>query len=146
MNIELFAAHDPRHALAVQLRFAVFVDEQGIPADIELDEFDRPDSAAVHALVRNVEGEAIAAGRWFARDPRTAQIGRMVVLARARGRGIGALLLGSLLADAQRCGHVRAVLDAQEQAVGFYARAGFRPYGTMHDDGGIAHQPMERNL
>lgn len=146
MKVEFFAANDPRHALAVRLRFTVFVDEQGIPADIELDAFDRPESTAVHALVRDDGGEAIATGRWFARDVETAQIGRMVVLAPARGRGIGALLLHALVADAQRCGYARAVLDAQDHAVGFYARAGFLPYGPMHDDGGIAHQPMQRDL
>lgn len=146
MTIELFGTDDVRHAEAVRLRFAVFVAEQGIPGEIELDEYDRPGSTAVHAVVRDTSGVVIAAGRWYARDATTAQIGRMVVVADARGTGIGARLLRALIDDARARGFTRASLDAQQHAIGFYAKAGFAPYGGMHDDGGIPHQPMRRDV
>ena len=74
-------------ALAIRLR--VFVEEQGVPLDLEIDEHDRSDAAARHALVRT-GGVAVGTGRYYAADERTAQIGRMAVLAPSRGSGAGA--------------------------------------------------------
>lgn len=147
MNVELFDIHDaPRMAEALAIRFAVFVEEQGVPPAEELDEHDRDDAKARHALVRAPNGAAIAAGRFYARDAATAQVGRMAVLAPWRGRGAGALLLDALVAEAARAGFARAHLHAQTHAAGFYHRAGFRRDGAELWDAGILHEPMSLDL
>src|ERR1700691_4526265 len=89
---ELFDVRDgDRMAAARSVRFAVFVDEQHVPAEEEIDEHDRTDADARHALIR--DGDVpVAAGRYF-RIGTTAQVGRMAVLARYRGRRGGSLLL-----------------------------------------------------
>ena len=133
-------------AEALAIRFAVFVEEQGVPPDEEIDEHDRDDGAARHALVRANGGTAIAAGRFYARDSATAQVGRMAVLAPWRGRGAGALLLDALVAEAARAGFARAHLHAQTHAAGFYHRAGFRRDGAELWDAGILHEPMSLDL
>ena len=137
-------------AEALAIRFRVFVEEQGVPPDLEIDEHDRAGSTARHALVRDGEagdgGTAIAAGRLYAADAATAQIGRLAVLAERRGRGVGALLLDALVDEARRGRFARAHLWAQTHAVAFYHRAGFRADGALLSDAGIAHQPMTLDL
>ena len=146
MEVEVFSASDrDRMADALALRFAVFVDEQHVPAEEEIDEHDRSDSEARHALVRE-RGAVVAAGRYYRKDARTVQIGRMAVAASQRGRGIGRVLLDALLDDARAGGYARASLNAQVHAAGFYARAGFVPYGATFHECEILHQAMERDL
>jgi predicted GNAT family N-acyltransferase len=138
--------HDaPRLEEALAIRLRVFVEEQGVPLDEEIDAHDRDDPGALHALAR--EGRVAAGtGRFYAAAPGIAQIGRMAVLAPWRGRGVGGLLLGALVAEARRRGFARARLDAQVGAVHFYRRAGFRESGERLWDAGILHQPMTLEL
>lgn len=146
MELEVFDIRDAarlREALAVRL--VVFVDEQRVPAEEEVDEHDRTDADARHALVRDA-GAVVAAGRYYRRDGTTAQIGRMAVLPAYRSRGVGRLLLDALLDDARAHGFSRASLNAQDHAIGFYAKAGFTAEGPTFYECAILHQPMELAL
>jgi predicted GNAT family N-acyltransferase len=146
--VELFGINDAaamREALSIRTR--VFVCEQHVPLDEEVDDHDRSDLAARHALLRAARGDpAAATGRFYARDAQTAQIGRLAVLPGARGRGYGAWVLAALLEEAGRRGFIRARLDAQVQARDFYLKAGFADDGAPLWDAGILHQPMTREL
>ncbi len=142
MHVELFDIHDTeRMAAAFSVRVPVFVGEQHVPAEEEIDEHDRTDTGARHALVRD-GNVPVAAGRYF-RIGTTAQVGRMAVLAAYRGRGIGRLVLDALVADARARGFTRVALNAQDHAVAFYAKAGFTPFGETLVECDILHQPME---
>ncbi len=146
MRIETFSVADAaRLARAIAVRIAVFVDEQRVPLDEEIDAYDRPGASAVHALACDDAGD-LGTGRSFARDATTVQIGRMAVLASARGRGVGAALLERLVTEARDAGFARARLDAQVHALGFYERAGFVVVGPPVIDVGIVHRAMERLL
>ena len=143
---ELFDVFDrERMAAARSVRFAVFVDEQHVPAEEEIDEHDRTDADARHALIRD-GGVPVAAGRYYRIEGTTAQIGRMAVLRSYRGRGLGRALLDALIADARARGFTRVALNAQDHAVAFYAKAGFTPFGATLVECDILHQPMERRL
>lgn len=146
MTVDLFDIRDAERlgeALAIRLR--VFVEEQGVPLELEIDEHDRSDPTAVHALVR--EGDApIGAGRFYVLGPSSVQIGRMAVTPEERGRGAGACLLDALIAEARRRGFTLARLEAQTTALEFYRKAGFREDGDRLWDAGILHQPMSRQL
>ena len=132
-------------AAAQAVRVRVFVDEQHVPAEEEIDEHDRTDTDARHALIR--EGDKpVAAGRYYRIDGTTAQVGRMAVLAEYRGRRIGRRLLDALVDDARRRGFARIALNAQDHAVAFYAKAGFTPFGETLLECDIPHQPMELTL
>lgn len=133
-----------REACAV--RTTVFVDEQGVPPDLECDEHDRSDARAVHVLARDPAGHVVGAARYYVTDATTVQIGRMAVLAAQRGRGVGARLLAALVAEARRRGFARAHLHAQTHASAFYRKAGFYDDGEELWDAGIRHQPMSREL
>lgn len=125
-------------AQASPIRFTVFVDEQKVPVELELDEFD---PLSCHALALAGD-EAIGTGRLLP----DGHIGRMAVLAGWRGRGVGALLLQALIDEAQRRGLARVVLNAQTHALGFYARFGFVPEGEEYEEAGLPHRTMSRSL
>lgn len=121
------------------VRETVFVLEQGVPPEIELDAHDR---SALHALAEDAGGRPIGAGRLLA----DGHIGRLAVLADWRGRRVGRALLDALVAAAARRGHREAVLNAQTQAIDFYRRAGFEISGAPFMEAGIPHQEMRKPL
>jgi predicted GNAT family N-acyltransferase len=126
----------------VALRTRVFVEEQGVPPDIERDD---ADATAVHAVSRDDAGRVVATGRLLERDG-TAVIGRMAADAAARGQGHGAAVLAVLHREAVRRGFREVELHAQVSARGFYERAGYTAVGEEYDEAGIAHVTMRRVL
>ncbi|HUL66828.1 MAG TPA: GNAT family N-acetyltransferase [Burkholderiaceae bacterium] len=137
-RIELGTWDDLRDE-ALAIRYAVFVEEQLVPAELELDEFD---PLSVHALARDHSGSAIGTGRLLP----DGHIGRMAVLEKARGCGVGSALLLALMDESRRRGNREAVLNAQVQAQGFYERHGYALAGAPYDDAGIPHVEMRCRL
>jgi len=123
---------------AKPIRFQVFVDEQRVPAEIELDEHD---AHCVHALAY-VDGTAVGTGRLLP----DGHIGRMAVLKSARRTGVGRAILRALIDAARRRGDRQVMLSAQVHAVGFYLAEGFQPEGRVYEEAGIPHQAMRRSL
>ncbi len=120
------------------IRFRVFVDEQGVPVEMELDEFD---AVSCH-VVALADDEPVGTGRLLP----DGHIGRMAVLAEWRGRGVGTALLEALIVEASHRGMTRLALSAQTHALGFYTRFGFEPDGEVYDEAGLPHQAMGRIL
>lgn len=120
-----------------QLRTQVFVNEQSIPVQVELD--DR-DTDCTHLLLQDESGRAVATGRMLPEG----RIGRMAVAAHTRGRGLGSIILDGLLAIAASRGLARVSLHAQHGAVDFYRKAGFASCGDDFIEAGILHTPMDR--
>ena len=125
------------------LRTRVFVDEQGVPPEIEQD--DR-DAIAVHALSRDAGGRVVATGRLLIGDDGRASIGRMATDAAARGSGHGAAVLAELQRQATLRGISEIELHAQVSARGFYERAGYTAVGDEYLEAGIEHVTMRRSL
>lgn len=126
-----------------ELRQAVFVQEQGIAADLV---FDEADATAVHALARNRLGLPLAAGRLLPVSPGLMKIGRMATRADLRGAGCARAVLAALTAQARSLGAVELRLSAQCSAVDFYCREGFEAEGPLFEEAGIVHQAMRRVL
>ena len=122
-------------ARVMPLRMRVFVVEQGVPADIELDAFD---ALSRHAVGLNAGGEVIATGRLLP----DGHIGRMAVDARWRGCGIGARVLEALVNAAVQRGMEQVMLNAQVHALAFYRRHGFIEEGETFMEAGIPHRAM----
>jgi predicted GNAT family N-acyltransferase len=125
--------------LAAPLRFAVFVDEQKVPAEIEIDEWD---ARCVHAIALDEEGRVLGTGRLLP----DGHIGRMAVARSARGSGVGSALLSALMDEARRRGHRETVLSAQTHAVAFYQRHGYAVESAEYMDAGIPHVDMRCRL
>ena len=136
-RIELMTWDEAR-AHASPIRFRVFVEEQGVPREIELDE---QDAVSLHAVA--FEGETpVATGRLLP----DGHIGRMAVLKQWRNRGVGALMLTMLMEAAKKNGYPEVLLSAQVHAVQFYRRHGFVEEGDQYMEAGIRHQAMRRAL
>lgn len=124
---------------AKAIRFDVFVDEQKVPAEIELDAMD---AVCLHAVAYDGAGGALGTGRLLP----DGHIGRMAVRAAARGLGIGSALLEALMGQARARGDRQVVLSAQTHAAPFYQRHGFTIDGPEFFEAGIAHVQMARQL
>lgn len=124
---------------ASRIRFEVFVAEQRVPPELEIDELD---PQCLHALAWDAHGHALGTGRLLP----DGHIGRMAVLREARARGVGSALLLSLMQAARSRGHRRAELYSQVHAQGFYARHGFTPVGDIFEEAGIEHIRMRATL
>ena len=122
------------------VREAVFVREQNVPAELELDA--ERDPSCEHVLAVDADGAPIGTGR-LTPDRR---IGRMAVLAAWRGRGVGDALLTALLTRAAELGWREVSLHSQASAIDFYARHGFLPQGPRFLEAGIEHLGMHRLL
>ena len=124
---------------ASRIRFAVFVEEQRVPAEIELDEHD---AVCLHALAVDADGGALGTGRLLP----DGHIGRMAVSREARSKGVGGAILEALVEAARRRGDKEVVLAAQTHALAFYRRHGFIEEGAEYQEAGIAHRDMRRLL
>jgi predicted GNAT family N-acyltransferase len=130
---------ETRDIVAVRaLRHTVFVQEQGVSVQ---DEVDGRDDAALH-LLACLNGSPVGTARILLGQG-YGKIGRVCVLAEARGQGIGAALIRAALDRLRRePGIAQARLGAQTQVLGFYESLGFAAHGPEYLDAGILHRDM----
>lgn len=119
---------------ASEIRRQVFIDEQNVPQD---EEWDGLDTECLHFLAM-LDGQPVGTARLLP----DAHIGRVAVLANARGTGIGVVLMQAAIEAARQAGHPRVVLSAQVHALAFYERLGFIAHGDEFMDAGIPHREM----
>lgn len=124
-------------AICRALRRAVFIEEQGVS---EADELDDLDDVAVH-LLATVDGRPVGSAR-IVPGAAYGKVGRVCVLATARGTGLGAALMRAAVQECRRLGLQQVRLGAQTHALGFYERLGFHAIGPVFDDAGIPHREM----
>lgn len=121
---------------AYNIRYEVFVDEQNVPREIEVDEFD---PVSDH-LVIYVDGKPAATGRIVWGEP--VSLGRIAVRKEHRGTGLGAEVVNRLVDKVFASGAEEVHLHAQIQAAGFYEKLGFAAYGDPYEEAGIPHISM----
>lgn len=117
------------------VRRQVFIEEQGVPAGIELD---AADATSTHFLIWDWQGNPVACARLLPEG----KVGRMAVLPQWRGRGLGDRLLQAAITEAKARGWFELRAAAQASVTGFYSRAGFEPVGDRFEAAGIEHQMM----
>jgi predicted GNAT family N-acyltransferase len=127
---------------AIAVRFRVFVGEQSIPPEEELDE---ADATATHAIAL-CQGKVVGTGRLLVMDGDEAQIGRMAVDSAWRRRGIGSQILEFLEQSARALCVKSCVLHAQEYVKSFYAAHGYREHGDSFLEVNILHVEMRKTL
>lgn len=126
-------------SLLRSVRHAVFVVEQRVPESLEWDD---ADAASLHALAVDADGTPIGCARLLP----DGHIGRVAVLATWRRRGVGQALVARLIDEAHARGDARVIVNAQVDAIPFYARYGFVATGDVFEEAGIPHRVMERAL
>lgn len=130
---------DSARTRAAPIRHTVFVVEQNVPEESELDDWD---PRCVHALASDAAGTTVGTGRLLP----DGHIGRMAVLKEARHLGVGSALLTALMQEARSRGHAHAVLSAQTHAIAFYRRHGYLVVSGEYLDCGIPHVDMTCDL
>ncbi|MFC7977327.1 GNAT family N-acetyltransferase [Streptomyces cinereoruber] len=152
-------AYDVREALGDEDREAcfavrreVFVEEQGVPRELEYDTYD---ATAVHVLAVRADGLPLGTGRLLhgadalgrtGADASVGSLGRLAVAKAARGLGVGAALVRGIEDAARERGLTAVDLHAQTHALGFYERLGYEAYGPEFPDAGIPHRAMRKAL
>lgn len=125
--------------LCYGIRRKVFCEEQKVPEDLEMDEYD---AEALHFLVFR-GAKPVATARLLEKEG-AAKIGRVAVLKECRGEGLGVAVMNAAMAAARRLGLAPLVLDAQVPVIPFYEGLGFVAEGPVFDDAGIPHRRMTR--
>jgi predicted GNAT family N-acyltransferase len=119
------------------IRNKVFVEEQGVPPELE---WDGLDEHSYHVLAYAPDGTPIGTGRLL----QDGHIGRVAVLMEWRGKGVGRALLNLLLVIANKMGNEEVKLHAQIRVVNFYKKHGFTRQGKEFMEAGIPHIAMKR--
>lgn len=141
-SFDLFQGTDPKLKAALRIREEVFVHEQGVPLEMEIDDYD---GIAWHVLA--YEGDLpVATARLITLDACRVKIGRVATLRPFRHRGIATQILQLLLEYARREGFVEATLDSQLEAMPLYEALGFVASGAPFLDAGLIHRPMTLKL
>ncbi|MEW4564024.1 GNAT family N-acetyltransferase [Bremerella sp. JC770] len=124
--------------LAFTLRREVFVTEQGVPAEEELDAFDL--TADHYVLIK--DGNVVATTRVLHKEE-GGKLSRFAVRRSERGHGVGGRLLAFVLADLKAKGMPRVFMSAQSDKIGFYEKFGFQAYGDEFLECDIRHRMMK---
>ncbi|EIW17085.1 MULTISPECIES: GNAT family N-acetyltransferase [Pelosinus] len=133
--------------LCLALRRKVFVIEQGIPVDLEIDHYDAAPHECVHGLIIAEDGEAAATGRLISYGENSGKLQRIAVRKEMRGSGVGREIV-NLLEQQAIAGHFSNVLlDAQCSAEAFYTNLGYVTLSVEPFlDAGIWHVRMKKDL
>lgn len=125
------------------IRKKVFVEEQGVPLSIEIDDHDQ---SATHLLVSQ-NGQAIGAGRfrWYD-DKKTIKVERICMLPTHRGQGNGRELMQKVEEFAIQQKATQLLLNAQVTVLPFYEKLGYEQCSEEFMDAGIAHVSMQKNI
>ena len=128
-------------AAAMEVRQRVFVEEQHVPPEEEVDSLD---AMAAHVVVE-ANGTVVATGR-LTNETGEARIGRIAVLQEWRRHGIAGQIIGALETEARKQGHRQVALHAQTYVQGLYDKHGYVVSGASFIEAGIDHVPMTKQL
>jgi predicted GNAT family N-acyltransferase len=126
---------------AFSVRRTVFIDEQNVPEEEEIDQYEKD---AVH-FVSYQEGSPIAAGRFRVIDG-YGKVERICVLKSARKTGAGRAIMNKIEAYASEKGLHKLKLNAQTHAIPFYAGLGYEVASEEFLDAGIPHKTMIKKI
>ena len=141
LRVKKLDSQEEKEAIGI-LRTEVFINEQGVPPELEMDEFD---SSAIHA-VAYASGIVVATGRLIINTPSDGRIGRMAVEASLRRTGVGSAILAFLENEARANGVKQIILHAQDYVKSFYIKHGYIEQGDTFLEAGILHIEMKKNI
>lgn len=127
---------------ALIIRHDVFVFEQGVPVDLEIDELENQ----TEHVVLYQEDEPIAVARILELENDTYKIQRVATLKEFRGKGFGAELMKQIELRIKELNATKITLGAQNTALDFYKKLGYSVEGDEFMDAGIPHHTMIKNI
>ncbi|BDG48349.1 MULTISPECIES: GNAT family N-acetyltransferase [Parageobacillus] len=143
MNVAIGGKNDtPLYKDALLVRRIVFIEEQHVPEEEEIDEFEQE---ATHFVLYDGE-KPVGAGRLRTIDDGVGKIERICVLPQYRGRGAGKQLMEMIEMFAKEQGIRKVKLNAQTHAEPFYQKLGYHTVSDVFMDAGIPHVTMVKSL
>ncbi len=127
---------------AMAIRFKVFVDEQEVPEDLEIDDLEED----AHHMVLYEKDEPVATARIFEIDEGYYKIQRVAVYKDQRGKGYGAKTIQEAEKKIRALGGHKIILGAQLQALPFYEKLGYKVSSEEYMDAGIPHHDVTKDL
>ena len=127
----------------LDIRMKVFVEEQNVPPEEEVDGYE---DVCTHFVLYDDAGEAAGTVRYRPLDDGLVKVERMAVLKDHRGKKYGYDLMEGVHDHARSAGHKKAKLGAQVHAIPFYEKLGYAVSSDEFDDAGIPHKYMTREL
>lgn len=128
---------------AVRIRQKVFVQEQGVPTNLEID---KNEAYSVHFVLYTADNKPAATVRLLPLDEQTFKLQRMAVLKEYRGKKLGAKIIAEAESFAQKQAFKKIELGAQLTAEPFYQKLGYTAYGKIFQDAGIDHIHMKKEF
>ncbi|GAA0721480.1 GNAT family N-acetyltransferase [Clostridium malenominatum] len=126
---------------AYEIRNQVFVIEQNVPKEIEKDSKDK---ISKHIVIYE-ENFPIATGRIVVENS-SCSFGRISIIKKYRGKGIGLYLVENMIKEATKIGIKEIYIHAQKYAEEFYKKLNFKSFGEVFYEGGIEHINMVLKL
>ncbi|WP_439425375.1 GNAT family N-acetyltransferase [Oenococcus alcoholitolerans] len=128
---------------ALKIRHEVFIEEQKISPE---DELDRLDDKCIHFVGYIDDWSPAATARVYQEEKNAWHIGRVAVVKKQRRRGFALKILYQIEKIASENKISELHLDSQIQALPLYEKAGFKPKGTVFLDAGIQHRKMFKKI
>lgn len=143
MNIKWTTnTNTPTYKDALAIRYKVFVDEQNVPADLEIDEFE---NTSLHLVLYEAK-KPIATARIYEQANETYKVQRVAVLKEYRTSGVGTRLMKEIEEKAKLHKAIKLTLGSQNTAIPFYEKLGYEVSSNEFMDAGIPHHSMTKLL
>jgi predicted GNAT family N-acyltransferase len=133
---------DEEMADALAVRREVFIEEQGVPEDLEID---GKDEESVHFVAYD-GNDPVGAARFREYDDSTVKVERVAVVETARETGLGREIMAVVEETAGASGYDSVLLHAQAPVVGFYERLDYEITSEEFEEAGIPHREMRKSL
>lgn len=124
----------------------VFIVEQEVPEELEVDEYDVLGTDITHVLVYDDQHHPVATARLMPYEQGSVKVQRVAVLRSVRGQGYGAAIMRVLEELATKQNYQQVVLDAQCHAEDFYKKLGYAVVSDKFMEAGIEHVRMRKPL
>lgn len=128
---------------ALKIRNQVFVKEQGVPLDREIDNYE---AYTIHFILYLDTETPMATLRLLPLEDGKIKVQRMAVLKEFRKKGLGKVIMEAAETFANEHDYQQLVLGAQLTARDFYQRLGYQAEGDIFLDAGIEHVTMTKTL
>ncbi|CAM3768435.1 GNAT family N-acetyltransferase [Mesobacillus thioparans] len=127
---------------AFEVRKTVFIHEQNVPEEEEIDQFE---SDSVHFVLYDDNSKPAGAGRFRVLDG-VGKVERICVLKGNRKTGAGVAVMNKIEDYARSHGIKTLKLNAQTHAIPFYSRLGYETVSEEFMDAGIPHKTMKKSI
>lgn len=128
---------------ALHIRTKVFINEQDIPAHVEVDELE---ALCTHFVLYTEDQKPVTTARIFEKENNQCKVQRVATLKEYRGRGFGRKLLEAIEDYGKARGITSLILGAQNTAIPFYQKTGYTIQGEEYFEAGLPHHDMVKFL